>query len=169
MWINRGHRRPDFAIEPAPGQESVWDYPRPPDLRPDHRRVEVLAGGRAVARSQDSVRVCETASPPTYYLPPTAVEWDALVATSGSTFCEWKGRACYWALCTAPERPVAWSYPEPKRTFRSLRDFMCFYPGRIECHVDGVRVQAQAGNFYGGWITPEIVGPFKGDPGTGGW
>ena len=171
MWFYRGKQRPPFAVEPAPGQESVWDYPRPPDLRPDSRLVEVKAGAadRTIARSTRTVRVCETASPPTFYIPPADVTPDALVSAAGSSYCEWKGTAVYWALAGEPGRPVAWSYPKPKRAFRSLRDFLGFYPGRVECFVDGVRVRAQAGGFYGGWITPEIVGPFKGDPGTGGW
>lgn len=169
MWNYRGQQRPPFAVEPAPGQESVWDYPRPPELRPDDRLVEVVASGRVIARSSRTVRVCETASPPTFYLPPADVDRSALVGVAGSSFCEWKGSAVYWALADDPARPVAWSYPKPKRDFRSLRDFVCFYPDRIECRVDGERVRAQAGGFYGGWITSEIVGPFKGDPGTGGW
>jgi uncharacterized protein (DUF427 family) len=169
MWAYRGKQRPPFAVEPAPGQESVWDYPRPPDLRPDGRLVEVASAGRMIAHSARTVRVCETASPPTFYIPPADVEWSALISAAGHSFCEWKGSAEYWALADEPARPVAWSYPKPKRAFRSLRDFVCFYPGRVECRVDGERVRPQAGGFYGGWITPEIVGPFKGDPGTGGW
>jgi uncharacterized protein (DUF427 family) len=169
MWSYRGQKRPPYAIEPEPGQESVWDYPRPPDLRPDQRLVEVLADGRTIVRSSRAVRVCETASPPTFYVPPADVQWDALVSVAGNSYCEWKGSAVYWALAAEPGKPVAWSYPKPKRAFRSLRDYLSFYPGRVECRVDGVRVEAQAGGFYGGWITPDIVGPFKGDPGTGGW
>ena len=115
------------------------------------------------------MRVCETASPPTFYIPPAGVNPDALVSVAGSSYCEWKGSAAYWALASEPGRPVAWSYPKPKRAFRGLRDYLSFYPDRVECRVDGARVQAQAGGFYGGWVTPEIVGPFKGDPGTGGW
>lgn len=169
MWQYRGQQRPPYAVEPGPGQESVWDYPRPPDLRPDGRRVEVRAGGRVIADSTHTVRVCETASPPTFYIPPADLRWNALVEAPGQTYCEWKGSAVYWALAAEPDTPVAWAYPKPKRAFRRLRDYVCFYPGRVECRVDGVRVQAQQGGFYGGWITPEIVGPFKGDPGTGGW
>lgn len=169
MWQYRGQQRPPYAVEPGPGQESVWDYPRPPELRPDSRRVEVLAAGQMIADSTRTVRVCETASPPTFYIPPTDVLWSTLITVEGQTFCEWKGSAVYWALAADPGTPVAWAYPKPKRAFRSLRDYVCFYPGRVECRVDGARVRAQEGGFYGGWITPEIVGPFKGDPGTGGW
>ena len=170
MWRFRGHKRPAFAEEPGPGQESVWDYPRPPSLRPDSRRVEVRTGEVLLARSAGAVRVCETASPPTFYLPPGDVATDRLAPANDRSFCEWKGVAMYWTLAdgSAP-RPVAWSYPEPTATFRSLAGHLCFYPGRVDCFVDGERVRAQQGEFYGGWITPEITGPFKGDPGTGGW
>jgi len=169
MWNFRGERRPPFAIEPGTGQESVWDYPRPPAIRADNRLVEVTDGGVTIARSQQIYRVCETASPPTFYLPPQDVNLDLLVSVSGRSYCEWKGSAEYWALASKPERPVAWSYPRPRARFRKLRDYLSFYPGRIECYVAGERVKPQAGSFYGGWITSEITGPFKGDPGTGNW
>jgi uncharacterized protein (DUF427 family) len=169
MWNFRGERRPPFAIEPGTGQESVWDYPRPPAIRADNRLVEVTDGGVSIARSQQTYRVCETASPPTFYLPPQDVNLDLLVSVSGRSYCEWKGSAEYWALASKPEHPVAWSYPRPRARFRKLRDYLSFYPGRIECYVAGERVKPQAGSFYGGWITSEITGPFKGDPGTGNW
>jgi uncharacterized protein (DUF427 family) len=173
MWNYRGGKRPPFAIEPGEGQESVWDYPRPPDLRPDRRLVEVRTepgeGAGTIARSRRAVRVCETASPPTFYLPPGDVDTAQLIAARGSSYCEWKGQAAYWALASDPGRVVAWSYPEPKPAFGELANWICFYPGRVACYVDGERVQAQSGGFYGGWITSEIVGPFKGEPGTGGW
>ena len=164
-----GLSRPPFAIEPSAGQESVWDYPRPPAIRADSRPVEVIAGGVTIARSMRTYRVCETASPPTFYLPPNDVDLDHLVSVSGRSYCEWKGSAVYWALAASPEQPVAWSYPKPRARFRKLRDYFSFYPGRIECYVAGERVIPQAGGFYGGWITSEITGPFKGDPGTGNW
>ena len=164
-----GLSRPPFAIEPGTGQESVWDYPRPPAIRADSRPVEVIAGGVTIARSMRTYRVCETASPPTFYLPPNDVDLDHLVSVSGRSYCEWKGSAVYWALAGSPEQPVAWFYPKPRARFRKLRDYFSFYPGRIECYVAGERVIPQAGGFYGGWITSEITGPFKGDPGTGNW
>ena len=102
MWQYRGQQRPPYAVEPGPGQESVWDYPRPPELRPDNRRVEVLAGGRLIADSTRTVRVCETASPPTFYIPPGDLQWSALITVEGQTFCEWKGSAVYWALAADP-------------------------------------------------------------------
>jgi uncharacterized protein (DUF427 family) len=169
MWDNTGRDRPDFAIEPRPGQESVWDYPRPPAIRRDTRLVEVRDGENVIARSRSSYRVLETASPPTFYLPPADVDLDRLVEAKGSSICEWKGLAKYWALEREPSVPVAWAYPRPRPRFEAIRDYVSFYPGRIDCFVDGVRVAAQAGAFYGGWITAEIVGPFKGEPGTGHW
>ena len=169
MWNYRGQKRPDFAIEPGPGQESVWDYPRPPVAKRCARVVEIRSGEIVIARTQQSYRLLETASPPTYYLPPDDLDWDQLVETAGSSICEWKGAAEYFALPADPELPVAWRYPRPRARFEMLRDFVSFYPGRVECFVDGERVQPQPGRFYGGWITADVVGPFKGEPGTGHW
>jgi uncharacterized protein (DUF427 family) len=169
MWGHTGHERPEFAIEPAPGQESVWDYPRPPVLRPDARRIEVKDGDVPVASSVAAVRVLETASPPTVYIPPDDIDWQRMIRTAGSSVCEWKGAAEYWALARDPDVAVAWSYPRPRPRFDRIKDFLAFYPGRVACFVDGERVRPQPGRFYGGWITAEIVGPFKGEPGTGNW
>ena len=169
MWNFRGERRPSFAFEPGDGQESVWDYPRPPAIRSDSRLVEVIADGVTIARSAQTYRVCETASPPTFYVPPQDISPDLLVSVRGSSYCEWKGLAVYLALAAQPEQPVAWSYPRPRVRFRKLRDYISFYPSRVACYVAGERVRPQAGGFYGGWITSEITGPFKGDPGTGNW
>ena len=170
MWTYRGQRRPDFAIEPGPAQESVWDYPRPPALRPDSRRVTVHHDGVLVADSARASRVCETASPPTFYLPPEDVLFEHLVPAGGSSWCEWKGEARYWAPAADPAGPpIGWSYPSPTPAFEGIRDWLSFYPGRLDARVDGIRVDPQPGGFYGGWITPEIVGPCKGEPGTGGW
>lgn len=170
-WRNRGQARPPFAHTPAKGQESVWDYPRPPALVDDQREVVVMSGETEVARSYRAVRVLETASPPTFYLPPEDVNQDFLVAASGQSFCEWKGSASYFDVRT-PEQTVAaaaWSYLEPFAEFAALAGWYAFYPARVACFVAGERVRAQAGGFYGGWITREIIGPFKGEPGTGGW
>jgi len=168
MWKNTGKGRPEFANEPGPGQESVWDYPRPPSLVPDPRLIEVRAGGRLLISTRQAYRVLETASPPTFYLPPEKLEPDVLVSTSGRSYCEWKGEAVYWALEGSAEA-VAWSYPEPTPAFLPIRGYLAFYPGRVECYVAGERVRGQPGGFYGGWITDEIVGPVKGEPGTGHW
>jgi uncharacterized protein (DUF427 family) len=170
-WQYDGRVRPPFAIEPGPGEESVWDYPRPPQIEPDAREVVVRVGDIVVARSRRAVRVLETASPPTVYLPHDDVVVELLSAAGGSSFCEWKGAARYWTVQVGAERleAVAWSYDEPPPPFTALRGHVSFYPGRIACFLGGVRVQPQPGQFYGGWITPGIVGPFKGEPGTWGW
>ncbi len=169
MWQHRGQRRPDFAVEPGPGQESVWDYPRPPTLDPTELLVEVLDGKHLVARSQRAVRVLETASPPTVYLPPEDVNTDRLVPLPQSSFCEWKGPAAYWALERAPHHSVGWSYPESNEAFQAIAGWYSFYPGRLHCRLGGETVRPQGGGFYGGWVTDAIVGPWKGEPGTGGW
>ena len=149
----------------------MWDYPRPPRIAPDAREVRVCVGNVVLARSRRSVRVLETASPPTFYLPPEDVRTALLARAPGGSRCEWKGEACYWTLHLAEQRqePVAWSYPEPFSGFESIRGWLAFYPGRVACSVDGTRAGPQAGGLYGGWLTPELVGPFKGDPGTEGW
>ncbi len=169
-WKNRGDARPPFAIEPGPGQESVWDYPRPPRLELDPRLVRVLYRGTVIAETRRAYRVLETASPPTFYLPPEDVKVP-LVAATGSSMCEWKGAASYWSvqLPDAQLQNVAWSYADPFPEFGAIRDYVSFYPARVECYVDDHRVKPQPGGFYGGWVTPEVVGPFKGEPGTGGW
>ncbi len=170
MWEFSGQKRPPFAVAPGPGQESVWDYPRPPRLAPDGRLVEVRHGDAVIARSSRAVRVLETASPPTFYLPPADVDLAQLVRVAGTTFCEWKGAASYWALAAAPRAArVAWSYETPTAGFAELAGYLCFYPSRVACYVAGERVRAQQSEFYGGWVTEEIVGPFKGEVGTGGW
>jgi uncharacterized protein (DUF427 family) len=170
MWTYRGQKRPDFAIEPGPGRESVWDYPRPPKIEQDNREVVVRSGRHELARTVRPLRVLETASPPTFYIPPEDANLDLLVAAQGSSVCEWKGRAVYWALASGESRSaVGWSYPDPTPAFRAIRDHLSFYPGRVECFVGGERVRPQPGAFYGGWVTSEIVGPFKGEPGTEWW
>lgn len=174
-WTHTGRARPPFALEPGPGQESVWDYPRPPALVREPRGIVVAtADGREIARCAGDERhawkLCETASPPTYYLPPESVRFESLVRTAGRSRCEWKGEAWYWALADAPDGPtVAWSYPAPFGEYRALEGHVAFYPGRVRCTLGGESVRAQAGDYYGGWITDDVVGPFKGDPGTGGW
>ncbi len=163
------HRRPAFAIEPGPGQESVWDYPRPPVVKPEPRTVEVRDGDAVLARSARSYKLMETASPPTFYVPRADVDLDLLVPTDERTCCEWKGLASYLALARDPQTPVAWRYERPRSRFRAIEGYIAFYPGRVACFLGGERVEPQAGRFYGGWITSEVVGPFKGEPGTGHW
>ncbi len=170
MWNFKGQKRPTFAETPATGQESVWDYPRPPRLLADARLVEVKSGDQLIARSDRTFRVCETASPPGFYIPPEDIEWSLLCAVAGGSYCEWKGAASYWGLQSKPEAgPVAWSYPKPRAAYIKVKGYVSFYPGRVECYLAGERVRPQPGVFYGGWITDDIVGPFKGEPGTGNW
>ncbi len=170
MWQYTGQERPPFAEAPGPGQESVWDYPRPPALRVCDALVEVVADRTRLASTRSAFRVLETASPPTFYLPADCVDWAQLVRAQGSSFCEWKGAATYWALADAPDgQVVGWSYESPSQSFSAIAGFVSFYPGRVACFVDGERVKPQPGGFYGGWITSAVVGPFKGEQGTGGW
>lgn len=171
MWKYRGQQRPDFATDPGPGQESVWDYPRPPALVPDTRRVIVRWQGQTVVDTQRSYRVLESASPPTFYFPPDSVNRELLAPDDGKSFCEWKGAARYFKLRRngAELRNVAWCYPQPTAAFKPIAGWLAFYPQQLDCEVGGMPVRAQAGNFYAGWITDDIVGPFKGEAGTTGW
>jgi uncharacterized protein (DUF427 family) len=170
-WRYDGDERPGFALAPAGGQESVWDYPRPPAVVPDEREVTVSLRGHEIARTKRAVRVLETASPPTFYLPPEDVRAGALVPAPGVSRCEWKGQARYWTVALGAERleRVAWSYPEPFPGFEPIRDWLAFYPTRLACFVGGERVRPQPGGLYGGWVTSELVGPWKGEPGTESW
>jgi uncharacterized protein (DUF427 family) len=171
MWVYTGDKRPSFAETPATGQESVWDYPRPPKLVADHRRIVVQRGDLLIADSRENYRILETAGPPTFYIPPRNVRVELLKPLPGTSICEWKGAAQYWTIETAtPARvAIAWSYPSAQAPYDTISEYFSFYPGRIECLVDGERVRPQPGYFYGGWITSEIVGPWKGDPGTEWW
>ncbi|MBD3223752.1 MAG: DUF427 domain-containing protein [Caldithrix sp.] len=170
MWQYNGQKRPPFAEQPGEGQESVWDYPRPPKIVRDDRTVTVYTAVQLLAKTNQSLRVLETASPPSFYIPWTDVHSSRLVKASGISICEWKGRATYWGLYDASDTSaVGWSYENPHGNFRQLKSYMTFYPGRVACYVDGQRVTPQDGLFYGGWITSELVGPFKGAPGTEHW
>ena len=164
--------RPVQPAETRPGQESVWDYPRPPRLEDSERHIQVIFNGVTIADTRRAKRVLETSHPPVYYIPPEDIAMDYLSATDRATFCEWKGSASYYSVAVGDKRVAnaAWFYPQPSASFAPLANYVAFYPSKMEaCLVDGERVQAQPGDFYGGWITSEIVGPFKGDPGTGGW
>ena len=159
-------------IEPGPSQESVWDYPRPPRVEDCGKQVQVVVGDEIIADSTRARRVLETSHPPVYYIPPEDVQTELLVATPKRSYCEWKGQAQYYDVVIDEQRirDVAWAYPQPTRTFASIRDHLAFYPHLVDgCFVDGERVTPQAGGFYGGWVTSDIVGPFKGEPGTMGW
>ena len=163
---------PIQRIAPQLGQESVWDYPRPPRLEPSDSHIQVIWAGETIVETHSAYRVLETSHPPTFYIPPTDVRPEVLQPSARRTFCEFKGSASYWHLSSGDRRDpdVAWSYENPTPDFEAIRGFLCFYPSRMDqCLVDGEIVQSQAGDFYGGWITSKIVGPFKGEPGTWGW
>lgn len=152
--------------------EPVWDYPRPPAIKPDTRRVRVEFAGVIVADSTRAIRILETSHPPSFYIPPADVRMDLLTREEHHSFCEWKGQAEYWTLGISGQiaENVAWSYPKPVARYAAIGNHLSFYPGRVHaCYVDHERVTPQAGNFYGGWITSDIKGPFKGAAGTSGW
>lgn len=152
--------------------ESVWAYPRPPLIEQTQRHLRVVFAGRTVAETQRGLRVLETASPPTYYFPPDDVEADALRPAGYQTVCEWKGRADHFDLIVGERvsARAAWAYGAPRPGYEALAGYVAFYPARVdEATVDGEVVQAQPGGYYGGWITHEIIGPWKGEPGTEGW
>lgn len=157
-------------MESATGQESVRDYPRPPRFEDSERRVKVVFGGVTLAYTTRAKRVLETSHPPVYYVPQEDVRMEHLTPAEETTFCEWKGRAQYWDITTdeREERRAAWGYAEPTPSFESVKDYVAFYPWKMDaCWVDGEKVRAQEGDFYGGWITSDVTGPFKGAPGTG--
>ncbi|HYX23096.1 MAG TPA: DUF427 domain-containing protein [Thermoanaerobaculia bacterium] len=159
-------------IEPGPGQESVWDYPRPPRVEDSSRLIQVRFNGVTLAETRHALRVLETSHPPVYYFPPSDVRMEHLKPNPRATWCEWKGLARYYDVevngRTAPA--AAWHFPLPTRIYEPIKEYVAFYPQAMEaCLVDGEQVQSQEGDFYGGWITHEIVGPFKGGAGTAGW
>ncbi|MDF2442227.1 MAG: hypothetical protein JWR01_430 [Subtercola sp.] len=157
---------------PGPGQESVWDYPRPPRAEPSTERIVVTLGGERIVDTTDSIRVLETSHPPVYYLPREAFAPGVLVESPGSSFCEFKGLAGYLSVRAGGAEAVAaaWFYPTPSVGYEALSGRVALYPAAMdECTVDGEVVVSQEGDFYGGWITSRVVGPFKGAPGTLGW
>ena len=171
-WAWRGTGRPPFAAAPGPGQESVWDYPRPPRIEADVREVVVMWAGHEIARTARALRVLETAHPPSFYLPWADVDAACFADAGGGSYCEWKGPARYWDLVHGGARlsRVAWSYPKPLAGAEALAECVALYPGgALECRVGGALVRPQPGGFYGGWITPELAGPFKGEQGSEGW
>ncbi len=171
QWQWQGKARPAFAKSPGPGQVSVWDFPRPPRLVHDAREIVIRWGAVEVARSSHAILVLETSHPPSVYLPWSDVATHLLQAAGEGSFCEWKGLANYWNLVddkrTLPG--VAWSYPEPLSGAKKLAHCVAFYPALLDCRVGSAPVTPQPGGLYGGWITPELVGPFKGEPGSEHW
>ncbi len=157
---------------PAPGQESVWTYPRPAILEPTGRHLRVLFAGRVIADTTRGLRVLETSHPPTYYFPPDDVASGYLRPAPGGSLCEWKGGARYLDVVVGGESApaAAWTYPNPAPEFRRIKNHVAFYAAAMEsCWVDGELVVPQEGGFYGGWITSHVAGPFKGSPGTRMW
>ena len=161
--------RPDPA---GPGQQSVWDFPRPAIAQPSDAHVMIEHRGLVIADTRASIRTMETSHPPSYYFPPDAIAAGVLRRASGSSFCEWKGHAQYWDVVIdgVTLAKVGWSYPEPSPAFAMLRDHVAFYAGPFDrCSINGETVVPQPGGFYGGWITSAVSGPFKGVPGSMGW
>ena len=159
-------------IVPLVGQESVWDYPRPPRLETTDRRLQVIVAGHTVADTTRAHRVLETSHPPVYYIPMMDIDAACLQSITATTGCEWKGTAHYFNVVVGNvvRKKAAWSYPHPAADMEPIRGAIAFYPALMdECRVDGQLVTPQPGNFYGGWITSDVVGPFKGVPGSMGW
>jgi uncharacterized protein (DUF427 family) len=159
-------------IEPGPGQESVWDYPRPPRVEPTRAHVVVVHRGVTVADTTSAFRMLETSQPPAYYLPRDDVAVAHLIPSTRHTFCEWKGTASYVGLRIDDDvvRDAAWTYLDPVPAFSVITGYLAFYPQKVDaCYVDGEQVLANEGSFYGGWITSKVVGPFKGAAGTLHW
>ncbi len=171
MWRWTGADRPPFAETPTAGRNSVWDYPRPPALVHDTREIVVRVGGVEIVRTTGALRMLETASPPTYYLPFSDAVAGAFVPAGGSSHCEWKGVARYWTVVAGGVRleRAAWSYEAPLAPFDGLKGFLSLYASPAECFVDGERARPQDSGFYGGWVTDELAGPWKGQAGTEGW
>lgn len=165
-WQYRGQHRPEFAVVPAAGQESVWDYPRPPRIEAVDVPLRVEANGNVVALTRSGKRVVETAGAPTYYFPPD----DVLVSVEperGGSVCEWKGLA--QPLQIAGVGSAAWRYVQMFPAFTELYEWVAFYPTALDCFVGEERVTPQPGGYYGGWVTSNLVGPIKGEPGSGHW
>ncbi len=159
-------------VEPKDGQESVWDYPRPPLLQQVVKRIRIVFNGETIADTTRAWRVLETSHPPTYYLPLEDIRQEFLIAEVGSSYCEWKGRANYYSVRVGDKTAenAAWYYPNPTGIFAPIKNAVAFYAGMMDaCYVGEEKATPQPGGFYGGWVTSEIVGPFKGEAGTEGW
>ncbi len=159
-------------IKPRSGQESVWDYPRPPRLERSSKRLQVIYNDILVADSNRAWRVLETSHPPVYYIPPNDINQSYLRPARGTSYCEWKGKASYYDVIVnekiAPR--AAWDYAQPTAAFYSIKDHVAFYAWAMDaCLVNGEKARPQPGNFYGGWITDDVIGPFKGGPDSRGW
>ncbi|NET01781.1 MAG: DUF427 domain-containing protein [Sphaerospermopsis sp. SIO1G2] len=159
-------------ITPKPGQESVWDYPRPAILQDTDKHLKVICNGIVLAETTRAKRVLETSHPPTYYFPPEDIKIEYLIATPRKTLCEWKGRCQYYDLSIEGKyiNTAAWRYFDATPDFVPIQEYYGLYASVMDaCYVNDELVIHQAGDFYGGWITADIVGPFKGEAGTWGW
>jgi uncharacterized protein (DUF427 family) len=157
---------------PAPGQESVWDYPRPAIAEPTARHIRIIHKGMVLADSRKAWRTLETSHPPTYYIPQSDIAMECLAPNQARSLCEWKGQARYWDVVIGGERiaGAGWSYPSPTAPFAGIAGHIAFYAAPFDaCEVDGEQVTPQPGGFYGGWITSREAGPFKGVPGSRFW
>lgn len=167
QWRFTGDRKPDFAAAKAPGQESVWDYPRPPALVPCAARLTVFVGEQLIADTQRGARVLETAGAPTYYFPPDDVDHDQIEFGERTSLCEWKGVA--QSITVAGNADAAWRYVQMFPAFVELYQWLSFYPSKLDCFVDQEKAHPQPGGYYGGWVTDAIAGPIKGSPGSQSW
>jgi uncharacterized protein (DUF427 family) len=174
MWRRMARQRPpaESIVKPGPGQESVWDYPRPPRVEPVAARITVVFAGLTLAGTTRALRVIETAGAPVYYLPREDVRTDLLARSDRWSLCEWKGIAEYWTVRVDEHvaENAAWSYPEPAEGYEPIKDHFAFFPAKVDaCYVGDEKASPQPGGFYGGWITQNVVGPFKGEPGSEAW
>ncbi len=159
-------------VKPKNGQESVWDYPRPPRLEKFNKEIKIVFNDTIIAKTNNAFRVLETSHPPVYYIPPKDIRMELLSPSIGNSFCEWKGSANYYDVKVKGKAvpKAGWYYYKPTEKFSDIRNYVAFYAEKMDgCFVDGEKVIGQPGGFYGGWITKDIVGPFKGEPGTFGW
>ncbi len=159
-------------IPPQPGQESVWDYPRPACLEDTNKYLKVICNGIILAETNRGKRVLETSHPPTYYFPPEDIKLEHLIATPKKGLCEWKGRYQYYDVSIGDQyiNHAAWRYFDPTSGFVDIAEYYGFIACLMDaCYVNDELVTPQSGDFYGGWITADIVGPFKGGDGTYGW
>lgn len=165
-WQFRGEARPAFAEIPGAGQESVWDYPRPPLVQESAERLSVVFSGTTIAETTRGKRVIETAGAPTYYFPPDDVIVE-MVGGEASSLCEWKGVA--QSLTILNEPGVAWRYVDMFSEYEEILMWVSFYPSKLDCYVGDEKVLPQPGEYYGGWVTGNLAGPIKGARGSEDW
>lgn len=159
-------------IPPQPGQESVWDYPRPARLEPTDKHLRIVFNDVTIAATSRAMRVLETSHPPVYYIPAEDIKLEYLFVTERRTFCEWKGWSTYYDVAVGDRRvtDAAWRYINPTANFTAINNSYSFYGSLMDaCYVNDELITPQTGDFYGGWITSDVVGPFKGGAGTRGW